>query len=122
MARQIIAKNPYHEKLLKLIPTEIIAAYLAILGVIPETYPNTKELLIIVSIILFCFVPVYIILLQKVTKITQIVFTTLSFAVWVFSIGGPFKEYDFYQAFMGSIVLIGWTLLIPLVCRPVAHN
>jgi len=118
MERQIRSGDTYPAKLLKIIPAEIIAAYLAAVGLIPKTYEYTLEILIIISIFLFCCVPLYLVYVIKIQKPGQLIFSTLSFAVWVFSIGGPFTYISFYQPFIGSIVLILWTLIIPFVYKP----
>jgi len=118
MTRQIQAKDPFLTKVLKIIPAEIIAAYLAIAGAIPEDDPKTKMILIIVSIFLFWIIPFYLIFLQKVVNVFQVVVTSLSFPVWIFSIGGPFSYYEFYQNYYGTIALVLWTLLIPFAFIP----
>ena len=118
MARQIKPENPYQTKLLKLIPSEIIAAYLIIAGFIPAGYVHSKVLLTIITAVLLILVPLYLIRLQGVKGPFQIVFTSLSFLVWVYSIGGPFVFYGIHEAVIGSSILVIWTLLIPLVIKP----
>lgn len=113
MAREIKVSQNYGDKLLKLIPSEIIAAYMIIMGIIPNEH--IKWGASIVAIILFILTPFYLVKLQKVKKMVQIIFTTLSFAVWVYSLGGPFKAWGLYQAWLGSTILILWTLFIPLI-------
>lgn len=114
MAREIKDENVYLSKLLKLIPSEVVAAYLAIVGMIPDTYQNTKLLLTIVSLILLAIIPFYLVKLHNIQRVSQIIFVMCSFIIWVYSLGGPFKEFGIYEAFIGSIILILWTLLIPL--------
>jgi len=118
MARQIKQENNYQSRLLKLIPSEIIAAYLVIIGFIPPGYEHSKILLTIVTAILLIMVPFYLISFMAVKGPLQIIFTSLSFLVWVYSMGGPFVYYGIHEAVIGSALLVLWTLLIPLVVKP----
>jgi len=116
MAREIKKDEEYKKKLLKLIPSEIIAAYLVLEGIIPSS--SAKWGTLIVSVILLILVPLYLWRNQDVKRAAQIIVTTISFAVWVYTIGGPFQEWGLYKPFIGSIILVLWTLIIPLVIKP----
>lgn len=115
MARQIKPDQTYRDKLLKLIPSEIVAAYMVIIGIIPDNYAKWGTL--IVSIVLLILTPFYLKRLEKVANNVQVVFCSLSFVVWVYSLGGlggPFAQWNVYEPWIGSIVLILWTLMVPL--------
>ena len=116
MAREIKVDQNYRDRLLKLIPSEIVAAYMVLAGIIPQDY--AKWGLLIVSVILLVLVPFYLKLFQKVDRILQIIITTISFAVWVYSLGGPFKEWGIYYAWLSSVILILWTLIVPIFVNP----
>jgi len=113
MARQIKQENSYQSRLLKLIPTEIVAAFLAISGFIPDDYLNARILMTLVSIVLLLLIPFYLYFLQGVKGGFQIAFTSISFIIWVYSIGGPFIYWGIHDAIIGSALLVIWTLLIP---------
>jgi len=113
MAREIKKENIYRERLLKLIPSEIVAAYIFIQGVIPEE--NAKLGLLLVIAILLILTPLYLRKFEHVTNLVQIAITTLSFLVWVYSLGGPFKPLGIYQPWIGSTILVLWTLIVPLI-------
>ena len=117
MARQIKQENSYQSRLLKLIPSEIVAAYLVIIGFIPPGYEHSKILLTIVTAVLLIMVPFYLISFMAVKGPLQIIFTSLSFLVWVYSMGGPFLYYGIHEAVIGSALLVLWTLLIPIVVK-----
>jgi len=121
MARQIKQENPYQSRLLKLIPSEIVAAYLAITGFIPEDYPYAKVLLTLITLALLVMIPFYLNKFQGVRGPFQIAFTSLSFVIWVYSLGGPFKYWGIYEAVIGSSFLVLWTLLIPFFIKPEEH-
>jgi hypothetical protein len=112
MVRQIKPDQNYRDKLLKLIPSEIVAAYMVVIGIIPKDYAKWGTL--IVSLLLLILTPFYLKKLQNVTNNMQIAFCSLSFVVWVYSLGGPFMYWHVYEPWIASIVLIIWTLLVPL--------
>ncbi len=118
MAREIKTNQKYRDRLLKLIPSEIVAAYLVLSGIIP---PDAKLGTLIVSIVLLVLVPFYLWRMHDVRRTMQLIVTTISFAVWVYSLGGlsnPFVAWDLYQPWIGSVILILWTLIIPLAVNP----
>ena len=114
--------NDFKDRLVKLIPSEIITAYTTIFGLITGAVVagNKNSLLLIVFALLLILTPFYLYYVSHVTKAAQIVFTTVAFAIWVSVIGGPFDGYHplgFPLSFIGSIVLIFYTLLIPFVYK-----
>ncbi|MEM9091274.1 MAG: hypothetical protein AAGC93_21350, partial [Cyanobacteria bacterium P01_F01_bin.53] len=54
----------------------------------------------------------------KPTAWRQILLACGSFFVWVFAIGGPFAEFAFYEPLYGSLLLLIYTSLIPLLPPP----
>ena len=122
MAREIKEMEYYKDKLLKLIPTEIVGAYLVLQGLIPQS--RAKIWLPIVSICLCIITFLYLKFLQKVNRISQLIISTGSFGVWLLAIGGPFKYFGWYEPFIGSIVLVLWSLIIPfsIKTKPQQNN
>jgi hypothetical protein len=116
MAREIRQDQNYRDRLLKLIPSEIVAAYLVLSGIIPgEATLGT----LIVFIVLLVLVPFYLWRLSNVQRTSQLIITTISFAVWVYSIGGgPFADWGLYEPWIASVILVLWTLVIPLAVNP----
>jgi hypothetical protein len=112
MPREIKSTNEFRSKLLKLIPSEIVAAYMVLQGIIPED--SGKWGLIIVSLVLLIITPFYLSKFEKVKKASQIAFSTASFVIWVYTLGGPFVFWGVYKPWIASIVLVLWTLIIPL--------
>jgi hypothetical protein len=116
MAREVKVNQDYKSKLLKLIPSEIIAAYLVIEGIIPE---NRKYIgTLVVSIILLFMVPLYLRKIYNVRRIGQHIFVMFAFLIWIYSLGGPFRYWNIWEAWIGSSLLILYTLAIPLFYRP----
>ena len=121
MARTIKPDQDYKSKLLKLIPSEIIAAYMVVHGIFEGQVIELggRELTHIVGWSVFAalmvLTPFYLVRVQQVKSRAQVVITTLSFPVWVYTIGGPFRMAGWYQPQIASCILVVWTLVMPLV-------
>lgn len=115
------APNDFKDRLVKLIPAEIIAAYVTISGLItgfakgkPEA--DQANLLWIIIVILMILTPVYLTKISGVTKKGQLVFSTIGFLIWAFATASPYTNdiLGFSSELITSLVLILYTLLIPL--------
>ena len=102
-----LAPDGYGSRVLKYIPAEVVAVYIAVQGAIDAAEPTgpNETLLWIAFGILLVLTPVYLWRVAHVTKTLQLVIATISFAVWVFSLGGPFAFLPWYQAIYGAVLL-----------------
>ncbi len=108
--------NDFKDRLVKLIPSEIITAYVTIQGLISGYVGtgNTKTLMWIIFATLFVLTPIYLYFITNVRKWGQIIFTTIAFIIWVIAVGSPITTIlEFPSIFIGSILLVIYTLLIP---------
>lgn len=107
----------YKEKLVKLIPSEIITAYVTIYGLVTGLKSQHESIIIwIVIAILLIITPLYSIKVSMVTKKSQVIYTTFGFLIWAFATGSPIKEIDTVPvSFIASVILILYTLFIPIV-------
>jgi hypothetical protein len=110
--------DDYYAKLLKYIPAEIVAAFVAIQGIITSNSQPAQWVYWVVFIVLLVMTPLY---LWRVTNepnkpvaAPQIVISTIGFAVWVFALGGPFSQYGWYKTLYGAVLLILYTVAIPI--------
>jgi hypothetical protein len=113
----------YLETIAKFVPVEILAAYMAIRGIIPvSTSPEALPLAIEVALFaaLLGLTPLYLLKVGGVVsrKGQQVVIATVSFVVWSYAIGGPFfwgaietatDAKVVYSAFAGALVVL-WSL------------
>jgi hypothetical protein len=114
--------NDYKDRLVKLIPTEIITAYVTLKGLISGAgVSGNKQLLLwIIFGILVILNPLYIYYVTGVRKAGQIVFSSFAFVLWVMVIGGTFTNtliLGFQAEWLGSILLVIYTLFIPFVYK-----
>ncbi len=119
-ANSPIPVSDFKDRLVKLIPSEIVTAYVTLYGLIGDSKVSGKKdiLLWIVVGILFLLNPIYLYFISNVKKSGQIIFTTVAFAIWVLAIGSPSPPIlDFPATFVGSILLILYTLFIPFIYK-----
>src|SRR5438552_807871 len=115
MSREIVSTNNYSERLLKLVPAEWISGYIAIKGILDSNNTAGANAYFCVMVIQLLLLPLYLRFALGVKKVTQILLTSISFLVWVFSVGGAqFGSLSWYESYYGSIALILWTLAIPI--------
>ena len=112
MARQLRKSDPYLEKLAKLIPGEIIAAYLVLQGLMSGM---SQEIIWGVIGVLCILTPFYLLKLGGVEKVGQAIFSAFTFLVWVYRIAPEEILGPIYNPQLAAIILVLWTLIIPLV-------
>lgn len=137
MAREVNNTQPYSDKLVKLIPSEIIGAYMVLSNILGFTAGNMQAsavpkpvpesdlkpiLLQIVFFVLLILTPVYLKKISRVNNLVQLAVTTFSFVIWVYTLGGPFVIWGIYYSIIGSVILVLWSLIIPLFVAPAAKS
>jgi len=134
-AEDVIEKNlpkaeNYQSLLLKLIPTEVVGAYIFISGLLPLENDGVidskyKILHWIIFGLLFIINPLFLRYASSVTNNKQIIICTFGFAVWAFSLGGPFMTIGPDQTFsrlIGSIILALYTLIVPMFLKETVES
>ena len=114
MSRSIDAQNSFLQVLLKLIPSEVIAVFIFVQGVLPRNL--TPHL--VVTILLVAITPLYLSRAMGVHSRIQLVVSTISLVVWIYAMGvGPlrFLRAPFYEPWHGAVALAVWTLVPPML-------
>lgn len=108
-------QDDYISRLLKYIPSEVIALYLMLDALIRST--GEIDFLLYWTIFIFGVIatPLYLWRIQKVNKNFQLLISTLAFFVWIFAIGGPFVYLSWYKPLYGGVLLPIYTFLISLI-------
>lgn len=116
-AKKIPPKDEYAERLIKYIPAEVISVFLFTNGVlrtadkeIPQRIADLLGWLIFAF--LFLMTPVYLARVLEVKKKQHWLIASISFAIWVFSIGGPFAGLGWYHPIYGALLLPLYTFSI----------
>ena len=117
----------YFEKLMKYIPSEIVGAWIAIQGIFANSDREVKAvnssqntflwiILAFLSILTFFYIRKQTSEENKKTAIKQIIISVIAFLIWAYAIGGqPFLSLEFYDSRYGAVLMILYTLTIPLV-------
>jgi hypothetical protein len=132
MSREINSTQPFQDKVVKLIPTEIVGAYMVLNGIIGlpaspaagsvralSASPVSEETLKIYLIqavfaILLVLTPFYLAKVAMVTNRRQLAATTMSFVIWAYTLGGPFVVWGLYYPIVASVLLVIWSLFVPM--------
>jgi len=110
--------DSYFSRLLKLIPSEVIALYLVGRGVIPEA--ERSPLAAWAAICLLGVIAVRAVGTRGGTNRLPVQWAAVaiaagSFVVWVYSMGDAFKAYGLYEPYLGSLLVLSWTFFVPIL-------
>lgn len=111
--------DTYKDRLLKYIPAEIVAIYLALLSVLKTAPPNTTPIITVEWVVFLIILIVTVPWQRKVMKIAkwqQVAIGTVAFVFWAVSLGDPFDTSwkAWYQPLYGTMAMMLYTFLIPL--------
>jgi len=108
----------YMERLVKLIPAEVVGLYLVGQGIIP---PAEKVALVVWSIVCLGLV---VLVRAKTTgdrvnsispQWSAVAVSTVSFVIWVYTMPGPFQAFNLAVPFVGSLAVLVWTFIVPFL-------
>lgn len=113
----------YLDRLLKLIPGEIVGLYIVGSGLIPEDRP-----FILVGWFVFCSLALVLVRVKGTAdpetglgaQKGAVIISLVSFIIWIYSLGGPFKAFpslDIHEPTVGSLMILGWTFIVPFFYR-----
>lgn len=109
--------DDFNARVMKYIPAEVVAVYVFVQGLISQsngTGANMTLLWIVFGVVLV-LTPLYLWRVQHVGKAVQLLISTVAFAVWVFSLGGPFASLSWYQAIYGAVLLPLFTFAVGVI-------
>jgi hypothetical protein len=110
------AFKDYLDRLLKMIPGEVVGLYMIGAGFIPKENPNW---LILWSA--FCLILVFVVRIfgtadpkeDKKPQPVPVVVAAGAFVVWLYWLGGPFLSLGFHKPFIASLLVLLWSFVIP---------
>lgn len=112
-----LTADDYNDRLVKYIPAEVVSVYLFVNGALHTAASQIPADAawwagwIVFGFMLF-MTPVYMCRIQGVKKKQQWLIVSVSFAVWVFTIGGPFAALKWYHPIWGAILLPLYTFSV----------
>jgi hypothetical protein len=137
----------YVQKIIKYIPAEIVAGYTALVGYLTVTanseipaHYTTYYLIILVVLVLITPFWTYFAVLDnsnitdhnaaRKRAFSHALIATIAFAIWVYAIGNPLlkallcncmrtdcPDCAYYSSVLGSIILVLFTIITPLIER-----
>jgi hypothetical protein len=108
--------DDYIDRLIKYIPPDVIAAFLAIEGTIGgAAVPGGVLLSWIVFAVILGATPFYLRKIGGITKSRQIALSTIAFVVWTFAYSGPPFGYLHVPIVYGTVLMAIYTFLVPLI-------
>lgn len=108
--------DTYTDKLLKYIPADVVGAWVAVTGLVASAKDVPQTTVLWVAFAVGLVMTAWWTLKQtsvpgRPPATGQVAISTGSFAVWVFALGGPFKDIP-GQSLYGSLLLIFYTLFV----------
>jgi hypothetical protein len=114
----------YLDRLKNLIPAEVSAAYIAVQALIPS-----EEKVGLAAWAAACLILTFLFIASqskteegnpgKKHPINwgQVGISSISFVIWVYALGGPFASFGIRVPWIGFALMVGWTLLVPMIYR-----
>lgn len=107
----------YLDRLIKMIPSEVISLYIIGSGLIPK-----EESVVLLIWTIVCLVGVICIRIYGTAdprkklppQWTSVAISSIAFLIWVYSLGGAFAAFHLYVPYIGSLLILAWTFFIPL--------
>jgi hypothetical protein len=116
---QGIPDDSYRERLIKYIPAETIALFIAVYGITyylsgsEDWYPLMARWILIAGIL---GTLLYLWYAEGVTDIVQLAISTIGFVIWTCALGVvTVASLPFYNAIVAGVVLVVWVFGAPLV-------
>jgi len=113
----------YGDRLMKLIPAEVITLYLSLVAMLDQpiktAYQAGEELdmtkpWVVLGLCAGATV-LYLRVALKVKDKVQLAISVSAFFVWAFAIGGPFRYTGWYDAFYAGMAVAAFTFAAPLL-------
>lgn len=117
MNKTIGPSASYLDRLVQLIPTEIVAAHLAVQGLVANSIDVRNLALEVSAGVLLLILPFYLWRVHGVRSMLKILLTMGSFVIWVYAVSSPIYRGMALDPVWGSIALILWTTMLPAIYR-----
>ena len=122
--------DDYTARLMKLLPAPVVALYLFGSNVTPTNSTLGITTLIVWSIICLGLVVLFTAAFTTAPEARQgpdwihVAIACISFLIWLYAIGGPFAAFHIAVGFIASLLVAGWTFIIPYVYKgqPIANT
>lgn len=119
----------YLDRLIRLIPAEVVGLYLAGRAAIEAAYPQIDaaagEGVIWLAWTLFCFASVFLVRAWATSDRSAgvgpqwgaVLIAAASFLVWVYSLGDGFSRWGLWSPLLASLMLLAWSFVVPFLYK-----
>ena len=110
----------YLDRLMKMIPAEVISLYLIGTGFIPAGKSGVLAVWAIVCLGGVLALRAYGTADSEAGQKpdwVHVVISMVAFAIWVYTLGGPFAAANIYEPYIGSLLALAWTFFVPIFYR-----
>ncbi len=118
-------ETDYAGRLKDLIPGEAAALYITGVALIPKEDKMGLVGLTVWAVLCFLLSVVYTAWQTRVAEgkpksevhkpdWVHVAITSFSFVLWVYTLGGPFQTYGIYYAWIGALIALVWTFVVPI--------
>lgn len=109
--------DKYLDVIVKLIPVEIISAYLTLVNIlkgVKHDFNFYLNIIFLVSLIILTYL--YLKYIGKVSSQKQLIVSTIGFLIWALAIYAPVENlYGYPVSLFMSVIVVFFTLLLPLL-------
>jgi hypothetical protein len=115
-----IQGSPYFERLVKLIPSEIVSIYIFGVGLIPADEKIGRWVWPFVCLVMLIVVRASATKSGKSLSSAQwpaVFISVVSYFIWLYTLGGIFATLPFYKAYLGSLAVLVWTFFVPYIYK-----
>lgn len=106
----------YFERLMKMIPMEVVTLYLAGMTMIPEKETVVQIIWAVLGlggVFLARFFGTRESERNKPVDWVVLVLSCVAYLIWVYSLGGPFKTLGIFLPYVGGLLVLLWTFIVP---------
>ena len=107
----------YLDRLLKMIPAEVIGLYLVGSGLIPREQPIALTVWALVCLAGVVAIRVYgtgDAASSLPPDWVHVAISAVAFVIWIYTLGGPFTAINWYVPYLGSLLVLAWTFFVPI--------
>ena len=106
----------YFERVMKMVPTEVVTLYLAGMTLIPEKETVVQIVwasLGLAGVFLARFFGTRESERNKPVDWVVLVLSCVAYLIWVYSLGGPFKSLGIFLPYVAGLMILLWTFITP---------
>lgn len=107
----------YLDRLMRLIPAEVVALYVVGGGFIPAGDPNVLAVWALICLIGVFAIRIYGTSTGDKKRDPQwgpILISASAFIIWVYTLGGPFEDFGVHVPYVGSLAVLVFTFFVPI--------